>query len=80
VLLALALGEKESVEADDLKAAQTRVRALCRDIGREQEFQSCEGVWCSTCDFKEFCPAKARNPRPVPVTGRAGQLGFDFNR
>jgi RecB family exonuclease len=74
----LRLGEKESVEADELKAAQARVRALCRDIGREQEFRPHAGAWCSTCDFQEFCPAKARNPRPVPATGRTRQLGFDF--
>jgi len=69
---------KESVEADELTAAQARVRALCQDVGKEQEFRPHEGVWCSTCDFQEFCPAKAKNPRPVPVTGRATQLGFDF--
>ncbi len=74
----LRLGEKESVEADDLSAAQARVRALCRDISREQEFHPHEGVWCASCDFQEFCPAKARNPRPVPAGGRARQLGFDF--
>jgi RecB family exonuclease len=71
-------GQKESVEADSLNAAQTRVRALCHDIGREQEFRPHEGVWCASCDFQEFCPAKARNPRPVPAGGRARQLGFDF--
>ena len=74
----LRLGEKESVETDALSAAQTRVRALCRDISREQEFRPHEGVWCAGCDFQEFCPAKAKNPRPLPVTGRARQLGFDF--
>jgi RecB family exonuclease len=74
----LRLGEKESVETDDLTVAQARVRALCRDINREQEFRPHEGVWCASCDFQEFCPAKARNPRPVPVGGRARQLGFDF--
>jgi RecB family exonuclease len=76
----LRLGEKESVAADKLTTAQTRVRALCRDISREQEFRPHEGAWCSTCDFQEFCPAKTRNPRPVPATGRATQLGFDFER
>jgi RecB family exonuclease len=76
----LRLAEKESVEADQLTAAQARVRALCRDISREQDFRPHEGPWCSTCDFQEFCPAKARTPRPVPVTGRATQLGFDFER
>jgi len=35
----LRLGEKESVEADELTAAQARVRALCRDISKEQEFR-----------------------------------------
>jgi len=74
----LRLGEKESREADELPAAQSRVRALCRDMSREQEFRPHEGAWCSTCDFQEFCPAKAKNPRPVPATGRARQLGFDF--
>jgi len=74
----LRLGEKESVAADALTAAHARVRAVCRDIGREQEFRPHEGVWCASCDFQEFCPAKARNPRPVPATGRARQLGFDF--
>jgi RecB family exonuclease len=76
----LRVAEKESVEADELKAAQTRVRALCRNISQEQEFRPQEGAWCSTCDFKEFCPAKARNPQPIPVTGRATQMGFDFER
>ncbi len=74
----LRLAEKESVETDDLNLAQPRVRALCRDISQEQEFRPHEGAWCSTCDFQEFCPAKARNPRPVPTGGRARQLGFDF--
>ena len=74
----LRLGEKESVETDDLTAAQARVRALCRDISREQEFHPHEGAWCAGCDFREFCPAKARNPRPIPTGARARQLGFDF--
>ena len=74
----LRLGEKESVETDDLSAAQARARASCRDISREQKFLPHEGVWCASCDFQEFCPAKARNPRPVPAGGRARQLGFDF--
>ena len=76
----LRLGEKESVEADKLTATQARVRALCRDIGKEQEFRPHEGAWCNSCDFQEFCPAKARNPRPVPTTGKTTQLGFDFER
>jgi hypothetical protein len=54
------------------------VRALCRDINREQEFHPHEGVWCASCDFQEFCPVKAKSPRPVPVGSRARQLGFDF--
>jgi RecB family exonuclease len=74
----LRLGEKKSVETDDLNAAQARVRALCRDISREQEFRPHEGAWCASCDFQEFCPAKSRNPRLVPPGGRARQLGFDF--
>jgi RecB family exonuclease len=73
-------GQKESVEADNLDAAQARVRALCRDLGREQEFRPYEGVWCASCDFQEFCPAKTRNPRPVPAGSRPRQLGFDFER
>jgi hypothetical protein len=75
----LKAGQKESVEADELQASQARVRALCRDISREQEFRPHEGVWCTSCDFQEFCPAKARNPRPVPRTGRGTQLGLDFD-
>jgi hypothetical protein len=71
-------GQKESVEADDLGAAQARVPALCRDISREQAFRPCEGAWCASYDFQEFCPAKARNLRPVPAGGKARQLGFDF--
>jgi len=71
-------GQKESREADELSAAQARVRGLCRDISSEQEFQPHEGAWCTSCDFQEFCPAKARNPRPLPARGRAQQLGFDF--
>jgi len=74
----LRTGQKETVEADKLEAAQTRVRALCRDIGREQAFEPHEGVWCTSCDFQEFCPVKMRTPRPLPANGRATQLGFDF--
>jgi|GEM_PF-6334887 len=74
----LRTGQKETVEADNPEAAQARVRALCRDISREQTFQPHEGVWCSNCDFHEFCPVKARSPRPLPASGRATQLGFDF--
>jgi RecB family exonuclease len=74
----LRLGEKESVEPDELDAAQARVRALCRDISQEQEFGPHEGAWCASCDFQEFCPAKAKNPRPVPAGGKARQLGLDF--
>jgi RecB family exonuclease len=70
--------QKQSVEADTLNATQARVRALCRDISREQEFHPHEGAWCAGCDFQEFCPAKARNPRPVPAGSRARQLGLDF--
>ena len=54
------------------------MRALCRDISPEQEFRPVEGSWCASCDFQEFCPAKAKSPRPVPAGGRARQLGFDF--
>lgn len=71
-------GQKESVDADGLSATQARVRALCRDISGEQEFRPHEGAWCASCDFQEFCPAKARTPRPLPTSGRARQLGFDF--
>lgn len=74
----LRTGQKETVEADKPEAAQARVRALCRDISREQTFEPHEGAWCSTCDFQEFCPVKARSPRPLPASGRATQLGFDF--
>ena len=76
----LRAGQKESVETDDLNAAQARVRALCRDISREQEFRPHEGAWCTGCDFQEFCPAKARNPRPVPTGSRAKQLGLTFKK
>lgn len=64
-------GAKESVETDDFNTAHTRVRASGRDIGREQECRPHEGMWCASCDFQEFCPAKARNPRPVPTENRA---------
>src|SRR5712692_3692735 len=70
--------QKQSVEADTLNAAQAQVRALCRDISREQEFHPHEGVWCTSCDFQEFCPAKVKTPRPLPSGGKARQLGFDF--
>jgi len=72
--------QKESVDADDLDATQARVRALCRDLSREQEFHPHEGVWCASCDFWEFCPAKAKSPRPVPAGRRGRQLGFEFDR
>lgn len=74
----LRTGQKESIEADELPKAQARVRALCRDISREQEFSPHEGAWCANCDFQEFCPAKARNPRSLPPGGKGRQLGFDF--
>jgi len=76
----LRLGQKESVEKDDPEAARARVRALCRDISREQEFRPHEGAWCASCDFWEFCPAKAKSPKPLPAGGRARQLGFDFGQ
>ena len=76
----LRLGKKESVEKDGLEAARTRVRALCRDLGREQEFSPVEGAWCTSCDFQEFCPVKSRSPKTVPPRGIARQLGFDFER
>lgn len=72
-------GQKESLEADELPASQSRVRALCRDVSREQEFRPHEGAWCTNCDFQEFCPAKARNPRTVPASARAQQLGLNFD-
>ncbi len=74
----LRLAKKESVEKDDLEAARARVRVLCRELSRDQEFHPQEGRWCASCDFQEFCPAKSRNPKPVPTRGRARQLGFDF--
>jgi RecB family exonuclease len=74
----LRLGQKESVEKADLEKARARVRALCRDLSREQEFRPVEGEWCASCDFWEFCPTKAKTPRPLPAGGRARQLGFDF--
>jgi RecB family exonuclease len=74
----LRLGRKESVEKDNLEAARAQVRTLCRDVSREQEFRPVEGAWCASCDFQEFCPAKTKNPRPVPAGGKARQLGFDF--
>jgi CRISPR/Cas system-associated exonuclease Cas4 (RecB family) len=73
-------GQKESVEADELTAAQARVRAVCRDISREQDFHPREGAWCANCDFKEFCPVKARTPKTIPASNRPKQLGFDFDR
>ena len=74
----LKLGEKVTAEQEDLGAARARVQTLGREISREQEFRPHEGPWCATCDFQEFCPVKAKNPRPVLATGRARQLGFDF--
>jgi RecB family exonuclease len=71
-------GQKESVDADELLASQSRVRAVCRDISREQEFHPHEGAWCTNCDFKEFCPAKAKTPKAIPAASRARQLGFEF--
>ena len=67
-----------TAEQEDLGAARARVQTLGREISREQEFRPHEGPWCATCDFQEFCPVKAKNPRPVLATGRARQLGFDF--
>src|SRR5262245_19455535 len=69
----LRTGQTETVEADAPTNAQTRVRALCRDISRQQEFQPHEGTWCSTCDFREFCPAQTRTPKPLPLRGRGTQ-------
>jgi RecB family exonuclease len=75
----LRTGRKETAEADAPAAAQARVRALCREISREQDFRPHEGAWCVGCDFREFCPAKARTPRPIPAKGRPQQLGLDFD-
>jgi putative RecB family exonuclease len=74
----LRTGQKETVEAEAPAAAQARVRALCRDISREHSFQPQEGAWCATCDFREFCPAQSKTPKPLPSRGRATQLGFEF--
>lgn len=76
----LRTGQKESLETDELPAAQARVRGVCRDISRAQEFDPHEGAWCASCDFKEFCPAKARTPKAIPASNRPRQLGFDFDR
>ena len=75
----LRTGQKETVEADAPIAAQARVRAVCRDLSREQVFQPQEGAWCTQCDFQEFCPAKARQPRALPAQGKLQQLGFNFD-
>ena len=75
----LRTGQKESIEAEDFKTVQSRVRTLCRDISRTQEFSPHEGAWCSACDFQEFCPAKGKKPKPLPPARRETQLGFDFN-
>lgn len=74
----LRTGQKETVEADAPTLAQARVRALCRDISRQQDFHPREGTWCTSCDFREFCPAQTRTPKPLPLRGRGTQLGFDF--
>jgi RecB family exonuclease len=75
----LRTGQKETVEADVPEAAQARVRAVCRDLSREQAFQPQEGAWCTQCDFQEFCPAKARQPRALPAQSKLQQLGFNFD-
>ena len=75
----LRTGQKETVEAAAPLAAQARVRALCRDLSREQAFQPQEGIWCAQCDFQEFCPAKARQPRALPAQNKLQQLGFNFD-
>jgi len=75
----LRTGQKETVEADAPAAAQARVRALCRDLSREQAFRPQEGAWCAQCDFQEFCPAKARQPRALPAQNKLQQLGFNFD-
>jgi RecB family exonuclease len=75
----LRTGQKETVDADTPAAAQARVRAVCRDLSREQAFQPREGAWCAQCDFQEFCPAKARQPRALPVQGKLRQLGLNFD-
>jgi len=75
----LRTGQKETVEADAPAAAQARVRAVCRDLSREQAFRPQEGAWCTHCDFQEFCPAKARQPRALPAQNKLQQLGFNFD-
>ena len=75
----LRTGQKETVEAAAPLSAQARVRALCRDLSREQAFQPQEGAWCTQCDFQEFCPAKARQPRALPVQNKLQQLGLNFD-
>jgi len=75
----LRTGQKETVEADAPGAAQARVRAVCREMSREQAFRPQEGAWCTHCDFQEFCPAKARQPRALPAQNKLQQLGFNFD-
>jgi hypothetical protein len=53
---------------------------LCRDISREQEFHPHEGAWCASCDFQEFCPAKVKNPRPVPTGAYSHENEQGFSR
>lgn len=70
--------QKLCIEADTLYAAKARVRALCRDIRREQEFRPNEGTWCAGCDLQEFCLPKAKNPRPASRGIDQGSLGLPF--
>jgi RecB family exonuclease len=72
-------GQKETVEADPPLAARARVRAVCGEISRERAFAPQAGGWCARCEFQEFCPAKARRPRALPVQSKLQQLGFDFD-
>ena len=62
----LRTGQKETVTADTPAAAQARIRAACRDISREQEFAPKEGSWCTSCDYREFCPIQSRTPERFP--------------
>jgi RecB family exonuclease len=78
----LALYEQAGKEATALSfyylRANKKMALVARRIIKEQAFQPHEGVWCTTCDYAEFCPAKKKRPKPVPVTQWAMQIPFDF--
>lgn len=65
---------KSTIETCDPEESTARIRGLCRAISAERRFESSEGVWCDSCDHREYCPAMTAHPRLVSAWPRPQQL------